>query len=67
MTRKEQIIDASTYHSCGSRPLKTCGHNMHELACITRNLTLEAGAKRADENPKSRMVNKQEFIKRACE
>lgn len=51
MTREEQIIEAGTYHLCGSRPPKTCGHNMHELAYITRNLAFEAGAKWADEHP----------------
>lgn len=48
MTREEQIIEAGTYHLCGSRPPKTCGHNMHELAYINRNLAFEAGAKWAD-------------------
>ena len=67
MTREEQIIEAGTYHLCGSRPPKTCGHNMHELAYITRNLAFEAGAKWADEHPKSEMVNKQEFIEKVIE
>lgn len=66
MTREEQIIEAGTYYLCGSRPPKTCGHNMHELAYISRNLVFEAGAKWADEHPKSEMVNKQEFIARVC-
>ena len=57
MTREEQIIEAGAYHSCGSRPPKTCGHNMHELAYINRNLAFEAGAKWADENPKDGMVS----------
>ena len=65
MTREEQIIEAGAYHSCGRRPPKTCGHNMHELAYITRNLSFEEGAKWADEHPKSDMVNKQEFIEKA--
>ena len=56
MTREEQIIEAGAYHSCGRRPPKTCGHNMHELAYINRNLAFEAGAKWADENPDSRHV-----------
>ena len=51
MTREEQIIEAGAYHSCGCRPPKTCGHNMHELAYINRNLAFEAGAKWADEHP----------------
>lgn len=49
MTREEQIIEAGVYHSCGRRPPKTHGHNMHELAYINRNLEFEAGAKWADE------------------
>lgn len=63
MTREEQIIEAGTYHLCGSRPLKTYGHNMHELAYINRNLVFEAGAKWADENPKEGLVS----IDKACE
>ena len=51
MTREEQIIEAGVYHSCGWRPPKTHGHNMHELTYINRNLVFEAGAKWADENP----------------
>lgn len=51
MTREEQIIEAGTYHLRGSRPPKTCGHNMHELAYINRNLAFEDGAKWADEHP----------------
>jgi hypothetical protein len=66
MTREEQIIEAGTYHLCGIRPPKTHGHNMHELAYISRNLVFEAGAKWADENPKPGIVNKQEFIDKAC-
>lgn len=64
MTREEQIIEAGTYHLCGSRPPKTHGHNMHELAYISRNLVFEAGAKWADENPKPGIVNKHEFIEK---
>lgn len=56
MTREEQIIEAGVYHSCGWRPPKTCGHNMHELAYISRNLVFEAGAKWADEHPDKRKV-----------
>lgn len=62
--REEQIIEAGSYHLCGSRPPKTCGHNMHELTYITRNLVFEAGAKWADDHPKSEMVNKDEFIEK---
>lgn len=62
MTREEQIIEAGVYHSCGSRPPKTHGHNMHELTYINRNLVFEAGANWADENPKPGIVNKEEFI-----
>lgn len=51
MTREEQIIEAGAYHSCGRRPPKTCGHNMHGLSYINRNLAFEAGAKWADEHP----------------
>ena len=64
MTREEQIIEAGAYHSCESRPPKTCGHNMHELAYINRNLAFEAGAKWADENPKE---SKQDIINNAKE
>lgn len=51
MTREEQIIEAGAYYLGGCRPPKTCGHNMHELAYMARNLAFEAGAKWADENP----------------
>lgn len=67
MTREEQIIEAGVYHSCGSRPPKTHGHNMHEMAYISRNLVFEAGANWADENPKPGTINKQEFIEKAKE
>lgn len=63
MTREEQIIEAGTYHLCESRPPKTSGHNMHELAYINRNLAFEAGAKWADENPKEGLVS----IEKVCE
>ena len=63
MTREEQIIEAGAYHLCGLRPPKTCGHNMHELAYINRNLAFEAGAKWADEHPKQGLIS----IDKACE
>lgn len=63
MTREEQIIEAGTYHLCELRPTKTCGHNMHELAYISRNLAFEAGAKWADANPQ---FSKEKFIEKAC-
>ena len=63
MTREEQIIEAGAYHSCGCRPPKTCGHNMHELAYINRNLAFEAGAKWADEHPdNNHTYTKQQLI-----
>ena len=63
MTREEQIIEAGAYYSCGLRPPKTCGHNMHELVYINSNLAFEAGAKWADEHPDSnRTYTKQQLI-----
>lgn len=63
MTREEQILEAGVYHLRGSRPPKTYGHNMFELAYLSRNLEFEAGAKWADEHPDSKHTyTKQQLI-----
>lgn len=61
MTRKEQIQDAASDH----RDWVCCG--FYDPIADAREESFAEGAEWADEHPKEGMVNKQEFIKKACD
>lgn len=58
MTRKEQIIEVGIEYTMQNSPFCIGGDNFYELAReLNRNKSFEAGAKWADEHPKSPWIN----------
>lgn len=58
MTRKNQIIEAGIEYTMQNNPMCIGGDNFYEQAReFNRNKSFEAGAKWADENPKSPWIN----------
>ena len=63
MTRKEQIIEASIEYTMQNNPVCIGGDNFYEMAkMLNRNRSFEAGAKWADEDPKSPWISVNEDL-----
>lgn len=63
MTRKNQIIEAGIEYTMQHNPMCIGGDNFYEQAReFNRNKSFEAGAKWADENPKSPWISVKEDL-----